>query len=142
MQPARIAALLRSLPGGGRPPDQLRRELASSLCFGVFLPAAGGGERQVGYARVVVDSAGTYHLGDVVIDEAFRGRGLGTALVRAVVSDERLRRRFGTLETENAHRLYEKAGFERCGRERMHRRPHGGCAEKSGEKGDVGNAAD
>ena len=123
MQPERVAALLRSVGWGRRPAEQIAREMAASLCFGVFLPQPAGTERQVGFARVVLDSAGTYHLCDVVIEEALRGRGLGTKLVQAVTGDQRLQGRFGTLETGDAHRFYERLGFERCGLERMHRRP-------------------
>ena len=124
MQPERVAALLHVVPWGrGRPLEQIIRELESSLCFGVFLPDSIGMQRQVGFARAYIDSNGVYHLCDVVIEQTQRGRGLGTLLIQTVVEDERLRGRFGTLETEHAHRLYEKVGFERCGRERMLRRP-------------------
>lgn len=130
MQEDRVAALLHSVPWGrGRPLEQIRRELAESLCFGVFLPIRPGGDfrqgggMQVGFARALVDSAGTYHLCDVVIAEEWRGRGLGTRLVQAVTETPGLRGRTGTLETENAHRFYERAGFYRCGRMRMLHRP-------------------
>lgn len=138
MQEERVVALLHSVPWGrGRTLEQLRRELAESLCFGVFLPirpdgdSRQGGETQVGFARALIDSAGTYHLCDVVVAEEWRGQGLGTRLVRAVTQAPELWERTGTLETENAHGFYEKAGFFRCGRVRMLRRPQSNAGEES-----------
>ena len=66
-----------------RPLRVIRKSLAGSLCFGVYEKAGG---RQVGFARVVTDRATFSWLCDVFIDEAHRGRGLGTWLVAHATS--------------------------------------------------------
>ena len=92
-------------------------------------PQPDGTERQVGFARVVLDSAGAYHLCDVVIEEALRGRGLGTKLVQAVTGDQRLQGRFGTLETGETPTAFMKgwglngAGSSGCTAARTMRTP-------------------
>ena len=119
MQPGRVFDLLRSTRwGADRTEAELCGQIGSSVCYGAFC-----GGKQVAFARAHIDSRGTYHLCDVVVEREWRGRGIGTRLILALVEDRALCGRTGTLETENAHRLYEKAGFYRCGRARMLRRP-------------------
>ena len=85
--------------------DSVRR----SRCFGVYEESRG---RQVGFARVVTDFATFAWLCDVVVDEAYRGQGLGKWLMDCVLSDPHLA---GIprwiLATSSAHRLYERSGF-------------------------------
>lgn len=92
----------------GIPQDILRRAMAGSLCFGVFYRS-----EQVGFARVVTDKATFAYLCDVFVLEEHRGRGLGHRMMEAVVSHPDLQglRRF-VLVTRDAHRLYEKFGFQ------------------------------
>jgi len=57
---------------------------------------------------------------DVVVDAAARGRGVGEALVREALALARREGVVRVLLTSNplraaAHRLYERAGFARCG---------------------------
>ena len=61
-----------------RPVERIETSMANSACFGVYSEEAGA---LVGFARVITDWATTYYLCDVVIDPAYRGRGLGKALV-------------------------------------------------------------
>jgi GNAT superfamily N-acetyltransferase len=102
------AYLSRSYWAAGRPRDVVARSLAGSLCFGLY-----DGERQVGFARAVTDRATYAYLADVYVLEEYRGQGLGTWLIEAVVSHPDLQglRRFG-LVTSDAHGLYRKFGFE------------------------------
>ena len=83
------------------------RAMGGSLCFGLL-----DGERQVGFARVITDKATFAYLCDVYVLEAYQGRGLGTWLMRELMTHPDLQglRRF-TLVTRDAHRLYEKCGF-------------------------------
>lgn len=46
---------------------------------------------------------------DVVIDEGYRGRGLGKLLMDSIMED--VGHLYGILHTENAAGLYEKYGF-------------------------------
>lgn len=92
----------------GIPLETMRRAIHNSLCFGVF-EAAGA---QVGFARVVTDSATFAYLSDVFIVEGHRGKGLSKWLVEAIVAHPQLQglRRFA-LATQDAHGLYEQFGF-------------------------------
>ncbi len=70
------------------------------------------GGRQVGFARAVdCDAAGFVYLADVYVLEECRGRGLGVALVRAIVEDGPFAERRWILHTRDAHGLYERFGF-------------------------------
>lgn len=91
----------------GLPLDVLRREIAGSLCFGLY-----HGDAQVGFARVITDKATFAYLCDVFVLEAYRGKGLGRWLMEAIVSHPDLQglRRF-VLVTRDAHGLYEQFGF-------------------------------
>jgi GNAT superfamily N-acetyltransferase len=62
---------------------------------------------------VVSDGARFAYLGDVFVLEAARGRGLGTWLVECVLAAPALSDVEGwLLGTRDAHRLYERFGFE------------------------------
>lgn len=90
------------------PREVVECALAHSLCFGAY---ANGGA-QVGFARVVTDYATHGWIGDVFVLAAHRRRGLGKALVQAVVSHPRLQQlRRLTLATNDAHGLYAQFGF-------------------------------
>ncbi|MEI5010138.1 GNAT family N-acetyltransferase [Streptomyces sp. NPDC087659] len=93
----------------GRTREQQDRAIAGSLNFGAYDRASG---ELVAYARVVTDHATFAYLCDVYVDRAVRGKGLGTALAEAV--RDRLvplgLRRI-VLATDDAHGVYEKAGF-------------------------------
>lgn len=102
------ALLSRCLWRNERSKENIRTALDHSLCYGVFYEG-----RQVGFARVVTDSATVYWLCDVLIDEAHRGRDLGKRLVQCVVESPELKGLLGLLATSEAHGLYEKYGFVR-----------------------------
>jgi len=89
-----------------RPKDIIQKSVENSLCFGLYYH-----NKQVGFARCFTDYAVTYYLCDVVIEEEYRGRGLGKALVKAVTEHECLVPLMGVLGTRDAHGLYEKFGF-------------------------------
>ncbi|MGW3949817.1 GNAT family N-acetyltransferase [Streptomyces sp. NPDC004752] len=93
----------------GRPREKHETAVASSLNFGVYDTASG---EQVAYARVVTDRALFAWLADVYVERSARGKGIGTALVGAVVEHLRpfgLRRLM--LATDDAHGVYAKLGF-------------------------------
>jgi len=85
------------------------RSIDNSLCFGAY-----EGDDQIGFARVVTDSATYAHLMDVFVLSEHRGRSIGKELMRAVMSHPDLQglRKF-TLHTADAHSLYEQFGFHR-----------------------------
>ena len=101
------AYLTRSYWCEGIPKDLVARAMAGSLCFGLL-----DGERQIGFARIISDKATYAYLCDVYVLEEYQGRGLGTWLMRELMTHPDLQglRRF-SLVTRDAHRLYEKNGF-------------------------------
>ncbi|NLI54129.1 MAG: GNAT family N-acetyltransferase [Clostridiales bacterium] len=86
--------------------ETIERTIANSLCFGVY----DRGE-QIAFCRCVTDDATMFWLADVIVDERYRRRGIGNAMVEAVLSHERLQGLVGILSTRDAHGLYRRAGF-------------------------------
>ena len=91
----------------GRPAAQVEKSMRHSACYGVWLEDAA---KLVGFARVITDYATTYYLCDVIVDPAYRNRGLGTALVAHIEGVYAGLR--GMLITRDAHALYRKFGYE------------------------------
>lgn len=118
LQFGQVVALLRETYWAkSRSEEVIRQSIENSLCYGVYC-----NEVQIGFARVITDCATAYYLCDVVIDEAYRGKGLGRKLIDTIVSDDRLRTLFGLLITKDAHGLYEQFGFIKDGRIFMYKR--------------------
>jgi len=93
-------------PGVSR--EVVDRAIDSSLCFGAYEDDGS----QIGFARVVTDHATFAWVCDVFVVTTARGRGIGKALVAAVIEHPSVRdvRRI-VLATEDAHGLYEQFGF-------------------------------
>ena len=85
----------------------VKKAMEGSLCFGVY-----DNNKQVGYARVITDTATFAYLADVFIDENYRGKGLGKWLIEMILAHPNLQglRRI-LLATKDAHKLYEQCGF-------------------------------
>lgn len=104
-----IVRLLRTTYWAGqRPVEKIEASLQHSDCYGVWLEEEA---KLVGFARVITDFATTYYLCDVVIEGAYRGRGLGTALLGHIESRPAYAGLRGLLLTRDAHGLYAKFGF-------------------------------
>ncbi len=90
------------------PYGTLKKAIKNSLCFGVFNHDGS----QVGFARMVTDSATFAYLADVYVLEEHRGKGLSKKLMQEIMSHPDLQglRRMA-LATNDAHGLYEKFGF-------------------------------
>lgn len=91
----------------GIPVSVVERAIANSICFGLFHDG-----RQVGFARVVTDTATFAYLADVYVLDAHRGKGLSKWLMEVIMQHEDLQglRRF-MLATRDAHGLYRQFGF-------------------------------
>ncbi len=95
--------------GRGRPRERVQRTVdGSTRVVGLY-----DGDRQIGFARAVSDGVTVAYLADVYVLPAYRGRGLGLALVREIVegggadwSEVRW-----LLHTADAQGLYRKIGF-------------------------------
>jgi GNAT superfamily N-acetyltransferase len=91
----------------GIPRQVVDRSIEGALCFGLY-----ENDRQVGFARVITDSATFAYLADVYVLESHRGRGLATWLMECILAHPGLAglRRW-MLVTRDAHPLYRKVGF-------------------------------
>ena len=74
--------------------------------------AAYDGDQLVGFCRVMSDGSNMAWLGDVFVLAEYRGHGIGVELVREAVESPEHRDLQWYLGTRDAHRLYEKFGFE------------------------------
>ncbi len=101
-------SLSKSYWAAGRSRETVERSLRDSVCFGLYRHG-----RQIGFARAVTDRATMYWLCDVVVDEEYRGKGLGKKLLKCVVEFEGFKGLFGLLGTRDAHGFYEPFGFKR-----------------------------
>jgi len=109
LQPERILALLKETSWAGHYTlDTVRGTIENSLCMGVY-----HNERQIGYARCVTDYTTVFYLEDVVIDPAYRKKGLGKLLVKTILEHEAVCQLKGILVTDDAFSLYEPFGFKR-----------------------------
>jgi GNAT superfamily N-acetyltransferase len=100
-----------------RAPEVIIKSIENSIVFGVY-----DEDSLIGMARVVTDFATTFYLADVVIDEKYRGNGIGKKLISTIVSDKRFSSLLGILVTKDAHGLYEHFGFKRDTERAMTRR--------------------
>jgi ribosomal protein S18 acetylase RimI-like enzyme len=93
--------------GKGRSRELIERAIrGSTRVLGLY----DAGE-QVGFARAVSDGAIHAYMADVYVLRAYRGRGLGVALVDEMVNHGPLRELRWMLHTADAQGLYEKVGF-------------------------------
>jgi GNAT superfamily N-acetyltransferase len=91
------------------PKEVVERSIANSLPFGLYDDAGA----QVGFARVITDSAAFAWVADVFVVEGHRGRGLGRWLIETVLAHPALDGlRVVMLATADAHSLYERYGFK------------------------------
>lgn len=99
-----IAAVHRMLSGSywsaKIPIDVVEAAIGNSFCVGAY--AKDGS--QVGFARLVTDYATFAYLCDVIVDEDWRGKGIGKQMVASL--------RRVLLATRDAHSLYERFGFK------------------------------
>lgn len=89
------------------PVEKVQKSINGSMCFGVY-----DNGKQVGFARMVTDTATFAYLADVFIIEEYRGQGLSKWLMEFILSHpdmQGLRRIL--LATRDAHGLYEQFGF-------------------------------
>jgi GNAT superfamily N-acetyltransferase len=92
----------------GRSRALVERTIANSLCFGAYADG-----RQIAFGRVITDRAVFGYLADIFVIPEFRGRGIGKALVRAMVQHPDIAGlKVVLLRTRDAHGLYRQFGFD------------------------------
>ena len=103
-----------------RSAEMIEKSMRNSSCYGIWSDEE---QKLLGFARVISDYATTWYLCDVIIDEAYRHRGLGKELVSHIASMPEYAGLRGILLTRDAHGLYEKYGFETAEKRAMTRSP-------------------
>lgn len=92
----------------GIPAATVQAAIDHSLAFGIY-----EGDQQVGFARVITDSATFAYLADVFVIESHRGQGLSKWLLACILAHPDLQGlRRVLLATRDAHGLYAQYGFQ------------------------------
>lgn len=93
-----------------RKQEVIEKSIQNSACYAIMDVNHG---LVVAFARVITDYATLYCLEDVIVDEAYRGRGLGKKLVQYITEHEtKFKGKFGVVLTRDAQTLYAKYGFQ------------------------------
>lgn len=87
--------------------DIIAKTIETSLCFSIY-----HNDIQIGFARVVSDYAVYSLILDVIIDEKYRGKGLGKKLIEFINNHPSLKNTSKVLWTKYAQELYLKCGFK------------------------------
>lgn len=103
-----VAGLLaKTYWGPKRPRKVVEKLIPNSLCFSLLRNG-----KQVGFARVVSDYTVFSWLSDLVIDDEYRGRGLGRWFLECILNHPVIGKTQIALQTTHAHGLYERYGFQ------------------------------
>lgn len=84
----------------------IEKSISNSLSFGLYYS-----DKQIGFARVVTDKAVFSWVLDVVIDENYRGKGLGKWLMNCIFEHPDIKYTLFALATSDAHDFYAKFNF-------------------------------
>ncbi|WP_078549933.1 GNAT family N-acetyltransferase [Litchfieldia alkalitelluris] len=87
--------------------EVIEKAIQNSVCFGIYCD-----NKQIGFARAITDRAVMTWILDVIVDEQFRGNGLGKWLVECMLNHPELKDTKFRLTTSDAHELYRKFGFD------------------------------
>jgi GNAT superfamily N-acetyltransferase len=93
--------------GAYRMKAAIMQSIDNSLCFGVYHE-----KKIIGFARVVTDKVFFSWIMDVVIDESYRGEGLGKWLLECMLSHPDIKNTKQRLATKDAHGFYQQYGFK------------------------------
>jgi GNAT superfamily N-acetyltransferase len=100
----------RSYWGRGRTVEAVQKTIDNSLRFGAYNKE----DRLADFARIVSDLTIFAYFMDVFVLEEHRGLGLGKQLIDYIINYPALQDvRFWRLDTNDAHDLYRKFGFQR-----------------------------
>lgn len=101
-----VRSIQASYWGGQFEDDALCRAIANSLVFGAYADG-----KQIGFVRVVTDHGAFSSVTDVFVDEAHRGKGVGSALIKAAVEHPSVGKTYCILRAkENAWLFYFSHG--------------------------------
>ena len=92
-------------------PDQIMRIIDGSHCFMV----ATDGDKIIGMGRAISDRASDAYIQDVTVANDYRGRGVGSRIIRELVA--RLKEDsldwIGLIAERGSHGFYRRLGFEK-----------------------------
>ncbi len=91
-----------------RSKETIIKSMENSCCFGVF-----DGEHQIGFCRIITDFATTYYFCDAIVEENYRGKGIGSILLNYITQHDLYKNLRGILGTKDAHGFYEHFGFKK-----------------------------
>ncbi|MBT3320127.1 MAG: GNAT family N-acetyltransferase [Clostridia bacterium] len=89
--------------------DIMKKSFSKSICFSLFY-----NDEQIGFARVVSDEAVFSWICDVVVEEPYRGKGLGSWMMDCITNFDKISSTRQLLATRDAHGFYEKFGFNKA----------------------------
>ena len=98
----------RSYWAKGRSLAAVKTSIENTRCFGLY----NRDDHMAGFTRVLTDDVVFAYLMDVFILEPYRGQGLGQYLLDHVLHRSGIQAKVWMLGTADAHRLYEKFGFQ------------------------------
>lgn len=84
------------------------KSMQNSNCIGVF-----DKDKQIGFCRLITDFATTYYFCDAIVEESYRGKGIGSVMLNYIIEDDLYKNLRGILGTKDAHGFYEHFGFEK-----------------------------
>lgn len=90
-----------------RPEKVIENTINNSTCFGVYHEGV-----QIGFARFISDYAVYTLIMDVIVDEKYRGRGIGKGLIDFIVNYPPIENTSKFLWTTYADGFYSKCGFK------------------------------
>lgn len=98
--------------GKDRTLNEVILTIENSYCFGIYTKD----NEQIGFARVVTDYIYFGYFMDVIIFDKFQGKGYGKILIEAMLEDSTIKSlKTIALKTKDAHKLYERYGFNKIG---------------------------
>ncbi|GIM28516.1 N-acetyltransferase [Clostridium polyendosporum] len=90
-----------------RPLEIIAKSIENSLCFSIHHDNV-----QIGFARVVSDCAVYSLISDVIIDEKYRGTGLGKKFINFISNHPTIKDTSRVLWTRYAENLYLQCDFK------------------------------
>ncbi|WP_226671122.1 GNAT family N-acetyltransferase [Metabacillus litoralis] len=84
----------------------IEKSINHSLAFGLY-----HFDKQIGFARVVTDKTVFSWVLDVVINENYRGKGLGEWFMNCIIEHPEIKYTAFALATSDAHDFYKKFNF-------------------------------
>lgn len=102
-------------------PNRTLEDIGNLLVPGVSV-GAWDGEKLIGFARAVSDGVFRAYIEDVVVDEAYRRRGVGDRLIHVLMDELRHLEVVSLFCEEDLTTFYERNGFQKTSQVVMHRK--------------------